>query len=311
MDDAAYGPIGNFSSEQPLISVVIASVNGLPMIVECLDSLVHQEGGISSEVLVLDCCGEETRSVIRHRYPRVRLIPVEGRPSIPALRAMGMAKARGEIIAVTEDHCIAPPQWFQSIERTYRYGYPVMGGPVENGSVDRLVDWAVFFCEYAPFMMPLRRGIVSEIPGNNSAYDRRVLEALGPALHAEVWESFLHERLRERGVRFYCEPEMMVFHKKTFGFGYFLSQRYHYSRSYAGMRLMYAPWWKRLAYACATPLLPGLLLVRIAATLIRKQRFLGTFVLTLPILFVFLMSWAVGEGVGSLLGPGQSLQRVE
>ena len=69
----------------PLVSVVIASVNGLPSIAECVDALVHQEGNVPYEVLVVDCCGDETRSELRRRFPQpqVHLIPVAGRPSIP------------------------------------------------------------------------------------------------------------------------------------------------------------------------------------------------------------------------------------
>ncbi len=301
----------NGTSEPPLVSVIIPSVNGLPVLAECVESFVKQAGGIRPQVVVLDCCGEPTREVLRRRFPEVEVVPVEGRPSIPALRSLGIARARGRMVAFTEDHVIAHPQWSQCVRDAYQCGYRAIGGPVENGSVERLVDWAVFFCEYARFMGPVPRGVAREIPGNNSAYDRRVFEQLAPELQAEVWEAFLHARMRELGVVFYSDPEMVVDHKKYFGFWYFLSQRYHYSRSFAGMRLSGKPWWKRLTYAGATVLLPGLLLARITTTVARKRRFVKQLVQSLPIICTFLLSWAVGEAVGALFGPGQSLQRVE
>ena len=91
----------------PAISVVIASVNGLPSIAECLDCLVQQEGNIGYEVLVMDRCDEKTRQEIRRRFlqPEIELVEVPGRPSIPKLRAMGIARARGQLIAILEDHC--------------------------------------------------------------------------------------------------------------------------------------------------------------------------------------------------------------
>ena len=49
----------------PLISVVIASVNGMPSIGECLEALTEQRGDIRYEVLVVDRCGEKTRDEIR------------------------------------------------------------------------------------------------------------------------------------------------------------------------------------------------------------------------------------------------------
>ena len=46
----------------------------------------------------------------------------------------------------------------------------------------------------------------------------------------------------------------MLDHAKDFGFGEFLSQRYHYSRSYAGMRNAELGT-KRLLYALGSPLI--------------------------------------------------------
>ena len=103
----------------PLISVVIASVNGPPAIHECLDALTRQEGEIAYEVLVVDRCGEATRDEIQRRFtqPEIRLVAVEGFPSIPKLRAIGIAAAKGRLIAILEDHCNVPPQWFEAIAR--------------------------------------------------------------------------------------------------------------------------------------------------------------------------------------------------
>jgi hypothetical protein len=222
-----------------------------------------------------------------------------------------MAHAQGQMIAFTEDHCLAAPGWLRAVEEAWQAGCRAVGGPVENGSATRLVDWAMFFCEYVRFMEPVPRGAVGEIAGNNSAFARGLLERLRPEMEAEVWETFLHARMRELGVTFHSVPEMTVLHKKSFGFGYFLLQRYHYARSYAGMRLSRASPWRRGLYAAATTLLPGLLLGRIAATVARKRRHFGTLLCSLPVLSAFLLSWAWGEGVGALFGPGQSLQRVE
>ncbi|MEE8526090.1 MAG: glycosyltransferase [Thermoanaerobaculia bacterium] len=295
-----------------LVSVVIASVNGLPAIAECLQALLDQEASVRYEVIVVDRCGEATRAAIRGFPPsHVRLIAVDGTPSIPRLRAIGTAQARGRMVAVLEDHCNVAPGWLLAIEGAWRAGHQVVGGAVENGSTERLVDWAVFFCEYARFMPPLEGGVVTEITGNNSVYDRRLLARLGPELEDEACEARLHRRLREMGVELYCDPQLLVFHKKEFGFGYFLSQRFHTSRSFAGERLAGARRWKRWAYAGATPLLPPLLMSRIIAAVWRKRRHRAILLQALPLIGAFLIPWAWGEAVGALRGPGDSPSRVE
>jgi glycosyl transferase family 2 len=295
----------------PVVSVVIASVSGLPAIAECLDALTRQEGHVATEILVVDRCGEATRRALRGRFPSVQVVAAEPGTSVPALRALGMARARGRMIAILEDHCNVERGWLQAIARQREAGALVVGGAVENGSVERTVDWAAFFCEYARFMPPVPRGVVREITGNNSVYDRGLLERLGPEARAEVWESFLHDRMRVLGVPFQSDPDLVVIHKKSFGYLRFLAQRYHYSRSFAGMRLRGSPWWKRMGYACATPLLPPLLMGRMAAAVARKRRHGARFVQAAPVLATFLVSWAWGEAVGALLGPGRSLERVE
>jgi glycosyltransferase involved in cell wall biosynthesis len=297
----------------PFLSVVIASVSGSPSIVECLGALMNQAGQISCEILVIDRCGEPTREEIRRRIPRpeIKVISIEGKPSIPRLRAIGIGKVKGRLVAILEDHCIVPPTWFETIARAYAAGHQVIGGPVENGAIDRIVDWAVYFCEYSRFMAPLPRGRTPEIAGNCAIYCRDVLERLGDKLQEEVWEGFLHQKLKEMGIEFYCDPDLVVCHKKEFGFGYFMSQRYHYSRSFASMRMKGVFWPGRLAYAFATPLLPPLLFARMVSSIWRKKRHLTKFALATPFILSFLISWAFGEAVGALFGPGRSLERVD
>ena len=299
------------SGAMPLVSVVVASVNGLPFIALCLDALRRQEGNVPAEVVVVDRCGEAIRASLREQFPGVRVLAAPPGTPIPALRALGIAQSRAPLVAIIEDHCNVGSAWLLTIDRARRAGHRVIGGAVENGSVERLVDWAAFFCEYARFMPPLRLGPVEEVTGNNVVYDRATLSAVGAEDMDGSWEFFLHARLKERGVPFHCEPELLVSHRKEFGFKYFLQQRYHYSRSFAGMRLRGAPLWKRVAYAAATPLLPPALFARIAWAVAQRRRYWGRFVQSAPILAVFLGSWAWGEAAGAIGGPGDSLSRVE
>jgi glycosyltransferase involved in cell wall biosynthesis len=291
----------------PVVSVVVPCVNGLPAIADCLEALQRQDAEVPAEVVVVDRCGEATRAVLRERFPAARILHAEPQTPIPALRARGIAESRGALVALIEDHCNAQAGWLAALDRARRGGHRVIGGSVVNGSVRRVVDWAAFFCEYARFMPPLEHGEVDDVTGNNVAYDRATLQDLGSL---DSWEFFLHARLKERGVRFHCEPAMLVSHCKEFGFSYFLSQRYHYSRSFAGMRLREAPWWKRLGYALATPLLPPVVFARIVSAVAPRGH--STKLLqSAPVLAVFLASWAWGEAVGALAGPGDSLARVE
>ena len=296
----------------PDVSVVIASVNGLPEIEECLCALEHQLGGIDYEIVVANRCHDGTAEFIRHRFPDVQLLDFQEQISIPRLRAIAMAHAKSDIIVVTEDHCIAPENWLAEIVKAHKLGYMVVGGAVENGKTDRIIDWSVFLCEYSSSMLPIATGEVRSIPGNNAAYKKEALDLIDDDIKKNCWEFFLHEEMKKKGVKFFSDPSIVVKHKKEFGFFYFLSQRFHYSRSFAGMRGNLMPVASRLYYLFASPLLPFLLGLRVARNVIvEKKRLYKELFLSLPALSIFFISYAAGEFVGYLLGPGESLYKVD
>jgi hypothetical protein len=163
-------------------------------------------------------------------------------------------------------------------------------------------------------MKPLPRGGFVDIPGNNVSYKRRAFQDLDnpeEVLQQGFWETTLHGKLLAKGEKFLLEPSIVVYHKKNFGFFYFISQRYHYSRYYAGVLFARASLPRRAFRSAATLAVPPLLMTRIVSRVVRKKRYGQKLLLATPLLAVFTTVWAFGELVGCLLGPGQSLSKVE
>ena len=298
--------------QKPRLSVVIASVNGLGCIVECLERLEALPERDQIEVVVLDRRTDGTAETIAQRFPRVVLHAGLHGKSIPELRWQGMRAARAPIVAVIEDHCMVTPGWAAEILRRFAEipGLGVVGGPVENGSRDRLLDWAFFLAEYGPCMPPLAEGDATSVPGNNAAYLKAALPLNDP-VWAALWESFLQNHLRKKDIRIFLSPAMLVYHKKSFRLGEMLSQRFLYSRSFAAMRAKSMGGLTRSLYAAASVALPLVLLLRVLRCALGKRRNLREFVLGLPVICLFVTSWAAGEIVGYLAGDGGSLVRVE
>ena len=190
-----------------------------------------------------------------------------------------------------------------------RSGRDVVGGPIRNVATGRIRDWAAFFCEYSAFMEPLPAGPIDGLTGMNVSYDRAAIDAVEDLLRAGRWETWLHARLREQGFELYCAPEMVLEHDKDFGLGEFLSQRWHYSRSYAGMRNVTLGR-KRWLYALLAPLLPPLLYWRIARNVFGRGHRRREFLLATPLIVAFTITWAIGEAAGYALGGGRSLLEV-
>ncbi len=295
----------------PKIYVIIPSVSGLPVIAECLSALDNQKCDFAFEVIVVDRTGDKTAEYIDEHFPRVELIKLSAPCGIPEMRAVGMAQARGEFLAITEDHCIVPENWLAEIVKAHESGYQVVGGAVENGSPARLIDWAVFLCEYSAFMSPIAGGESEFITGNNTSYQRSLIEQADESLKKDYWEYFLQDELKALGIKFLSVPSLVVSHKKEFGFLYFLSQRFHYSRSFAAMRKRKSSAARQIIYLLYTPVLPFHLIWRIARNVQRKRRNRKEFFLSLPLLLIFMSSYALGELAGQLFGSGNSLFKVE
>ncbi|GAC1465710.1 MAG: hypothetical protein NVSMB9_05590 [Isosphaeraceae bacterium] len=293
----------------PELSVVIASVNGQEMLEPTLDSLDSLPERDRMEVIVVETLGGATRAHLRARRSPVLLIE-SPRQSIPRLRYQGVLRAKGRLVAILEDHVRVEHGWAASLIDGLRGPWGAVGGPVENGKTG-LVNWAVYFCEYTSYMAPVVEGETRDLPGNNIAFKRSHLLRHAHLLADGKWESWINDRLQLDGIPIAGRNSMIVRHLKPFRFRPFLVQRYHFARSYAGMRRSEQSWPKRLVYGSGSLLLPLLLGVRVVRTVLRKKRNRGQLLLCSPLLFLFLTVGACGEMIGYLLGPGASLEKVD
>jgi hypothetical protein len=293
------------------VSVVIAWVNSLDLLAPVVDSLLKQDSRPPDEIIIATRHDVGTQDRLRCAYPGVTILSAPARTTIPALRSIGIAQARGTIVAVTEDHCVVDSKWVATIERRMHSGCAVVGGPVENGWAGGLSDWAAFLTDYAGFIPPADDGPVTQLPSNNVAYSREMLDGLCTVLDRGLWESFYYEQLVARGVPLISAPEMIVYHRRPFGIGYFIRQRYYYCRAFAGMRRQFLTKSGRVRYALGSVFLPGLLLLRGLLTLLQKRRFVRRYIQSLPLITVYVTAGAIGEMVGYVAGGGTSLEKVE
>jgi glycosyltransferase involved in cell wall biosynthesis len=291
----------------PRLSVVIASVNGMPYLGRCLEALGRRCP--ETEVIVADWTDDQTRRRVRQSWPAARLLSFDEPMAVPELRAAGILAARAPYVALIEDHCVVSEDWGKRLLDAHERGYSVVGGPVRNGATARIRDWAAFLCEYSEHMEPASSGEVGDLVGMNVSYDRRALEAIEDLVREGRWESWLHPRLRTRGFVFYRDDQAVIHHVKDFGIREFLSQRYHYARSHAGMRNAELGW-RRLIYVGGSPLLVPLLYYRIARNVWRRRSPIKEFALATPLILLYLSIWMSGEVVGHTFGGGRSLLRV-
>lgn len=295
----------------PRLSLVIASINGAAALVDCLASFAQQPLSDQIEIVVAESSTGDAAGDACRRYSNVRHLHFDERKSIPELRAIGLLSASAPILAMTEDHCLGAPDWIASALAAHAGEGLVIGGAVENSATERVVDWAVYFCEYGRYMLPITPGPTNDLPGPNVTYKRAALELFRDLLEPASWEPFWHWRLMERGVTLLNDPRLVVYHHKHFTFGGFLRERYYYARSFAGRRVAGAAWPRQALFALGAPLLPPLLLVRIVRQGLRKQRHQRELLAALPYITCFTLSWSWGELIGYVFGPGNSQAQIE
>jgi hypothetical protein len=227
------------------------------------------------------------------------------------MRRKGIELAEAEYVAIIEEHCIARDDWIATILRIIREPVAAIRGVVEDANYDRLMDWAVYFTEYNSYMPPLERGETQDVCAANCVYRRDLLIRHLPKEGSGYWEAGLNQKLLASGERFLSEPDLVVFHTGPFGFNYYLRQRYLFSRAFAGVRRENVSPGFRLAYLVLAPLLVPLLWSRMAVRVYRKRHRVDKFIRVLPHLIPITATYVLGEWVGFLFGPGDSLSQIE
>jgi len=289
----------------PAITIVVASNRSRALLNSCLASLLPQSERASAELIVARAGTVIELHELQRAMPRVRFVHAPPTASIPQLRGLRMAESAGDIVALTEDHCVADDAWVQTLLQHAQDPADVIGGGMGNAQQQRTVDWAAYFSEYGFFSDQRREPEGGSdrplITGANVAYKRRVVgEVLHWAQQGE-WENVAHSRLMARGSAMRFVRTAAIYQNKNYRFVEFCVDRYQHGRDFARKRLGEDPSSPRWLLLGATPLLPALLTYRIARAAASARW--STFLRALPVTFAFLTAWSVGEAVGYLRGP--------
>lgn len=286
-------------------SVVVASVDAGPNLALCLASLQKQLSPSTAEILVID--GSRTGSAHRGspRSPGIRILRPLGGTDVPGLWQAGIDASCGRIIALLVESCVPAPDWAERMLRAHQAEWPVVGGAIDLAPQAGLVDSAVYFCRYSRYLPPFSPQFLDDLPGNNCSYKRAALEGMQEEMAEGFWETFVHRRMRSRGDRLYCDPEILVQYIGPASASSFLKARFTHGRYFASRRARELNRRQRILRGFAFPLVPLVMLSRIAALVWKRRRYRARFLASLPLLAAFLAAWSIGESFGYLRGPSQ------
>jgi glycosyltransferase involved in cell wall biosynthesis len=290
------------------VSVVVASFRERRVLEACLDSLLSQCASTDAELIVARADEPTALASLASIYPKVRFVPLTPGADIPRLRGAGLAVAAGRLVALTEDHCVADPDWVTTMSGYVDRPIDVIGGAMDNARYTRALDWGAFFAEYGFFAGMSSRhqhpdGATILLTGANVAYSRRVLSQVVAWTSDGAWENVVHDRLRAAGAVLAFEPAARVSQNLSYAFAPFVADRFRHGYDYARVRLAESPAMNRIARIAATLLLPPILTWRVGRTAVGSVRRAVAFIRALPFTFVFLGAWSAGEALGYLRGP--------
>jgi hypothetical protein len=299
---------GGGVSELPL-SVVLATTQPWPELAPLLRTVVPEVREIGGEVIVVDNNGRGLPADFTGDNPEVVWITERG-ASIFRMRSLGMSVARGEVIALTEDHCRPARGWCKAHLDAHAE-HPeaaAVGGPVLNGATEQLSAWGSFLINHAEWMPPVESGLRPTIDRANISYKNWAVPKIPSRDGSD--EPFLFERLQRAGATFVMDTNAPVTHDQAFGVRGTLTIHFHSGRSTAGARLaggMNVP--RRLLRAIASVALGPAMFVQTMRRIFRRPKS-PRVLASLPMAFAVANAISFGLLVGYLAGPGDSARQI-
>lgn len=298
-----------------LLSVVVVIVSdtteqraGTANLAVCLEALSKQIDAPPLEVIVPHHPETEGIEDLRKGFPQVIFTAVAGLRTSPrrggsrehhdVLRARGLAAARGDVIGLLEDHGRPDEHWCANVVAAHRGTYAAIGGAIENG-IDRPLNWAVYYCDFGRYQRPFPPGESSFASDANVTYKRSALEAIRTTWVKSFREVMVNGTLRSRGEKVALQADIVVYqNRRNLRLGAALLERFVWGRSYAANRTAQLRGRERAAYAVLSPLLPVILLLRMAETAWSRRRHFAKFLRAFPLTAMLVTVWSIGEGVG-------------
>lgn len=302
----------------PELSIVVALISGKSEDLErCLTALGRQTGIPAPEVLVPydNACAHVLE--LAPRFPDVSFLPLEGidtrqaragasREHHDQLRTLGLRRARGQFVILTEDHAHADERWASSLLAVLARtpAAACAGGAVEWGG-STMLSYAVYLCDFGRYQNPIPEAPAHYVSDSNVCYRRASLESVTQGWARHYQETVVHGALARDGHELWLTPSAVVWQSRTgLTWDNALQERRVWGRSYAGSRVA-SSGAKRLILAALTPMLPFVLTWRLVSAATRKRKHVWRTLRSAPALLALNGSWALGELSGYLRGTSE------
>jgi hypothetical protein len=285
------------------LTVIVGSVDAGTHLSECLEALQSACAGIDAEILVVDGSAESSLDLVRKRFSSARFLSMPSGTLVPALWGRGLREARGRIVAFTIAQCRVGAGWARTLIGGIRAGAAGVGGPIDVRPGTSATGRATFYLRYSAWL-DASDGTVREIPGDNAAYDHAALRAVRNGATEAFWEVEAHARFRELGRTLMMHPGATAWFTDDTGLATMAARRFAHGRHSGAFRVRDGIR-TRWQMVLASPVVPFVLLARVARRVVRERGHVVSFLSSLGAFLVLAFAWAAGEAIGAFLAEGQ------
>jgi hypothetical protein len=232
--------------------------------------------------------------------------------SVFQLRGRGYEAARGEIVAITEDHVRVQPSWARQMLDAHAT-HPeatAIGGSVENAATGNAMDWGSFLVVQANVAAPIHSGVAKRLSGAvNVSYKRHAIQAMETYGGLGAMDGLHQRHLAATGATLVNDDSIRVLHDQSLGFVGTTAIHYNAGRTMSGFKRQHmdAVQWLRVIGA---PVIPLARYVR-AVALLTPRGYGPQLARSAPAMLWLLYSQGLGQFVGYLAGPGDSPGKVQ
>jgi hypothetical protein len=286
--------------------VVIVTVYHSHHLARCLAALAEQVNPPPMEIIVVYHNETGDLSPLKQRFPSVRFQLLRGLVTQARMLALGITRARGEIVGLTVDHCTPEKDWCARIADAHKGPYTAIGGALEKGDqADTAVNWAVHlydYCSYGYYQNPVRRGPARELSDCNVSYKRKALAAIANQWSDEFHVPLINRSLVAAGETLWFSTDLVVYQHRSIDCQRAASVAFRRGRAFASARIESFNLAKRILYTVLCPLVPLRQMSRLIVNTLSKRSHWNAMVRAFPFIFLFSTLWSCGEFLGFLAG---------
>jgi len=103
---------------QPLVTVVVVTLNNLNLLRNCLRSLYAQDYAAMEIVVVDNGSDDDIAGMVSAEFPKVRMIRLDKNHGFAGGNNRGIEMAQGEYVALINNDAVASPTWLRSLVET-------------------------------------------------------------------------------------------------------------------------------------------------------------------------------------------------